>query len=237
MEDIRKPLREKARALGVSISLDQAEQFQIYLEMLLDWNTRINLTAITDPEEVVEKHFLDSLSILAHSTLRQGAKVCDVGTGAGFPGVPLVLLRPDIRLCLLDGQQKRLRFLEALCDALHIRAEFLHKRAEEAGRLPEFRERFDTVTARAVAPLPILAEYCLPLVKMKGEFLAMKGPGAAEELKAAQSALMTLGGTRAQAIPFTLFSAGERTILRVQKRAYTPKEFPRHGGTITKHPL
>lgn len=237
MEAFTSILIGKAKAAGIKLTPEQAEKFRLYYELLTAWNEKMNLTAITDPAEVAEKHFIDSLTLLAHCKLKPGAKLMDVGTGAGFPGVPLKIMRPDLQLTLLDGQNKRLVFLEAVCTALGIEAERIHKRAEEAGRIPALREAFDVVTARAVAPLNILAEYCLPLVKMKGFFLAMKGPGAAEELVQSERALTLLGGERARVIAFTLPEAGERNIVAVQKRAFTPKEYPRHGGTITKHPL
>ena len=226
-----------AKTMGIKITPAQAEQFQKYLELLLEWNEKINLTAITDPEEVAEKHFLDSLTFLTCCKIKEGAKVLDVGTGAGFPGIPLKILRPDIKLTLLDGLNKRLVFLGEVCSVLGIEAERIHKRAEEAGLDKKMRESYDVVTARAVAPLNILCEYCLPLVKMKGFFIAMKGPGAVDEVKEAEHALDVLGGTDRKIFSLSLPTAGERNIIAVQKKAFTPREYPRHGGTITKHPL
>jgi len=237
MIDCKAELIEKAKQIGVKVTFAQAEQFQTYLELLLAWNEKVNLTAITDPVEVVEKHFADSLTLLSHCKIRQGAKVIDVGTGAGFPGIPLKIMRPDLQLTLLDSLNKRLNFLGEVCSALGIEAERIHKRAEEAGLEHRMRESYDVVTARAVAPLNVLCEYCLPLVKMKGYFLAMKGPGAKEELEQAENALEVLGGTDVELIPLSLPEAGERNIVMVQKKAFTPKGYPRHGGTITKHPL
>ena len=176
MTDIRQELLEKAKAMGIKLTAQQADQFQTYMELLLEWNEKINLTAITQPEEVVEKHFLDSLTLLSWGKLKQGAKVIDVGTGAGFPGIPLKIARPDIDLTLLDGTMKRLNFLGEVCTALKLSARRIHKRAEEAGLDKTMRERYDVATARAVANLPVLAEYCMPLIKMKGYFIAMKAP-------------------------------------------------------------
>ena len=215
----------------------QAEQFQLYMELLLEWNEKMNLTSITEPEQVVEKHFLDSMTLLAWGKLKEKARVIDVGTGAGFPGIPLKIMRPDIDLTLLDGTQKRLNFLGEVCKALHISATRVHKRAEEAGLDKTMRERFDLATARAVAGLPVLAEYCLPLVKMKGMFLAMKGPGAQEELAEAQNALEILGSGEPQVLSLTLPGGEERNLILCQKLRFTPKGYPRHGGTIAKHPL
>lgn len=234
---MQEQLIRQAKEIGVKVGAAQAEQFAAYLSLLLEWNEKMNLTAITDPEEIVEKHFVDSLTLLSNCKIKPGAKLIDVGTGAGFPGVPLKILRPDIELTLLDGLNKRLTFLKAVCTELGLSAHFVHKRAEEAGLDHAMREAYDVVTARAVAPLNVLCEYCLPLVKMKGFFLAMKGPGAQEELSAAENALELLGGTDVNLIPLSLPTVGERTIISVQKKAFTPKGYPRHGGTITKHPL
>lgn len=236
-EDIRSLLRQRAKGMGIKIGEEQAGAFQTYMELLLEWNEKINLTAITDPKEIVEKHFLDSLTLLQGCPIKQGAKVVDVGTGAGFPGIPLKIMRPDIQLTLLDSLNKRLLFLEAVCKALNLSAARVHKRAEEAGLDKKLRESFDIAAARAVAPLPVLCEYCLPLVKMKGFFIAMKGPGAKEELAAAENALDILGGDEVNLVPVQDFGAGERNLILVQKKSFTPKGYPRHGGTITKHPL
>lgn len=237
MTDIRQTLIEKAKTMGWKIAPAQTEQFQTYMELLLEWNEKMNLTAITDPQEVVEKHFLDSLTLLTWDKLKQGAKVIDVGTGAGFPGIPLKIMRPDIDLTLLDGTQKRLNFLGEVCTALKLSARRVHKRAEEAGLDKTMRERYDLAVARAVAFFPVLAEYCLPLIKMKGHFIAMKGPGAAEELKEAANALEILGSDDPQLLSLTLPDGEERSLVICQKLRFTPKGYPRHGGTILKHPL
>ena len=237
MTDIRQELLEKAKAMGIKLTAQQADQFQTYMELLLEWNEKINLTAITQPEEVVEKHFLDSLTLLSWGKLKQGAKVIDVGTGAGFPGIPLKIARPDIDLTLLDGTMKRLNFLGEVCTALKLSARRIHKRAEEAGLDKTMRERYDVATARAVANLPVLAEYCMPLIKMKGYFIAMKGPGAEQELEAAGNALDILGSGEPEVLPLTLPGGEERSLVICQKLGFTPKGYPRHGGTILKHPL
>lgn len=237
MTGCRNQLIEQAKQVGVKVTPAQAEQFQRYLELLLQWNEKVNLTSITDPAEVVEKHFVDSLTVLSHCTLKQGARLLDVGTGAGFPGLPLKILRPDLELTLLDGLNKRLVFLGEVCGDLGIEARLLHKRAEEAGLEPRMREAYDVVTARAVAPLNVLCEYCLPLVKMKGMFVAMKGPNAAQEVREAQNAFNILGGTEVTLENLELPQAGARTLVVVRKKAFTPKGYPRHGGTIVKHPL
>ena len=187
--DIKNLLISKAKEIGVKVSPAQAEQFQIYLDLLLERNTVMNLTAITDPEEAVIKHFVDSLTLLKALEIKKNAKVIDVGTGAGFPGIPLKIMRPDIELTLLDSLNKRLVFLREVCDAIGIEAETIHKRAEEAGKDTKLRESFDVATARAVANMNILAEYCIPLIKMKGYFAAMKGPSLPDELEYARQAV------------------------------------------------
>lgn len=237
MTDIRQELTEKAKNIGVKIKPGQAEQFQKYMELLLEWNEKMNLTAITEPSAIVEKHFVDSLTLLNALDIKQGAKLIDVGTGAGFPGIPLKIMRPDLELTLLDSLNKRLNFLGAVCEELGISSVRVHKRAEEAGLERTMREAYDVAVARAVAPMQILCEYCIPLIKMKGYFIAMKGPAAAEELKEAGWAIELLGGSEPQAVPVTLPEGEEREILIVRKTRFTPKGYPRHGGTISKHPL
>ncbi len=238
--DMRNLFAEKAKAVGVKLTPAQAAQFEVYLELLLKRNEEVNLTAVTDPEEAAVKHFADSLTLLRAVELKPGAKLCDVGTGAGFPGLPVKILRPDLEVTLLDSTNKRLVFLREVCDALRLSGvTLLHKRAEEAGRDSKLRERFDVVTARAVANLNILAEYCVPLVKMKGVFAPMKGPGLSEELEAAEKALETLGCNLRRVETFTLpdKESSARNIAVFQKTRFTPKEYPRHGGTIVKKPL
>ncbi len=237
MTDIREKLVKKGKKMGLKIESRQADAFQTYLELLLSWNEKMNLTAITEPGEVLEKHFLDSLTPLLALPIKQGGKLIDVGTGAGFPGIPLKILRPDIELTLLDGLNKRLTFLGEVCESLGIEANRVHKRAEEAGLDKKMREAYDVAIARAVAPMNILCEYCIPLIKMKGYFIAMKGPGAEKELEEAEHALEQLGGERARVHGLTLPGGEERNLVVVQKRRFTPKGYPRHGGTITKHPL
>ena len=237
--DIREELIAKAKEIGVKVSHAQADQFQIYLDMLLERNEVMNLTAITDPHEAVVKHFVDSLTLLKAVEIKKDAKLIDVGTGAGFPGLPIKIMRPDIELTLLDGLNKRLKFLAEVCNAIGVQATCVHKRAEEAGRDVKMRESYDIATARAVANMNTLAEYCIPLIKMKGIFVAMKGPGLDEEMALAKKAVSLLGCRVVKIVPFTLPDAekSERNIAVMQKLDFTPKAYPRHGGTITKKPL
>ncbi len=239
MTDIREELIARAKEIGIKVTPQQADQFQIYLNMLLERNEVMNLTAITDPHEAVVKHFVDSLTLLKAVEIKKGAKMIDVGTGAGFPGLPVKIMRPDIDLTLLDSLNKRLKFLSEVCEAIGVEATCLHKRAEEAGRDVKLRESFDLATARAVANMNTLSEYCIPLIKMKGIFAAMKGPGLEEEMALAKKAVSTLGCKVVKTVQFTLpdEEKSERNIAVLQKTVYTPKTYPRHGGTITKKPL
>ncbi len=226
-----------AKELGIEIGAKQAERFGTYLDMLLKWNGKMNLTSITRPAEIVGKHFLDSISVLKFGGIPQNASLCDVGTGAGFPGVPVKIMREDIELTLMDSQQKRLDFLKALLESLGLSAKLLHMRAEDAGRKPGLREGFDIVTARAVAPLPILAEYCLPLVRREGYFLAMKGSKAGEEIKSAKKAIEILGGEEEEPLSFSVPGVGERVIIPVRKAENTPEIYPRREAAIKNRPL
>ena len=228
-----------AASVGVSLSPETAEKFDTYAARLVEWNEKINLTALTAPHDILWKHFADSLSAAPY--LPQTAfSLIDVGTGAGFPGVPLALLRGDLRLTLLDSLQKRLTFLDELCKELELPVTLVHARAEDGGQDPALREQFDVATARAVANLPVLCEYCLPFVKVGGRFLGMKGPAAEEELLAAKSAVKKLGGNVADVKTLTLDTNGEpfdRSLIFIDKIDHTPKAYPRPAAKIKKSPL
>lgn len=226
-------------AAGYKIPLtdEMLRHFDWYRDILLRWNQTVNLTAITDPEDIAVKHFLDSLLILAVAEIPVGASLLDVGTGAGFPGVPLKIARPDLSLTLMDSLGKRVTFLEELSQMLCQKNQIHHLRAEEAGHQEAFRERFDVVTARAVARLSPLCEYCLPFVRPGGFFLAMKGPGAEEELEEARQAISLLGG-RVGAVDSLHLPKGDiRVIIRVEKISQTPTKYPRRQDKIKKTPL
>lgn len=235
-------LMEAAGSAGISLTQEQAGRFSLYASLLVEWNEKINLTAITDPRGIAVRHFVDSLTLLPY--LPSGAcSLIDIGTGAGFPGVPLAILRPDVELTLLDSLNKRLQFLKELCQALGIPATLVHARAEQGGRLPALREQFDVATAHAVAALPVLCEYCLPYVKVGGRFLAMKGPDVEAELAAAAPALRQLGGELREAVPLALppESPGDppagRRLLWMDKIRHTPPSFPRPSAKIAKQPI
>lgn len=237
MTDITAYLKQQAEAEGFALTSQQLLSFQQYADLLVEWNGRMNLTAITAPEEIAVKHFLDSLLLLKFTRLGQKAKVIDVGTGAGFPSVPVRIVRPDLQLTLLDSLNKRITFLTALSEALGQDNVCIHARAEEGGRKPELRERFDLATARAVAPLRILAEYCLPFVKPGGYFAALKGPDAGEEVKEAAQAVKLLGGKTEQVIEYNLAGTYGRTAVLIKKISQSSTKYPRPSAKIAKNPL
>jgi 16S rRNA (guanine527-N7)-methyltransferase len=197
----------------------------------------MNLTAITEPEEVLYKHFLDCLLFFKNVDVKQGAKVIDVGTGAGFPGMVLKIARPDIELTLMDGLNKRLIFLNAVLDELKLKAKTVHSRAEDGGKNKDFREKYDIACARAVANLPVLCEYCIPFVKVGGQFVAMKGSAANEELAAAGNAYKILGCEKATIICENLRENEARAFIIAKKVSQTPPKYPRMGGKIAKSAL
>lgn len=233
----REKLKAYCEGFGVLLSPEQLDQFDGYCRLLLEWNKKMNLTAIREPEEVLIKHFVDSLALLRFAELPQGAKLIDVGTGAGFPGLPLKIARPDLRLVLLDSLKKRLTFLQAVCDALGLDADIIHSRAEDGGKLSGLRQNFDAAVSRAVAPLNLLAEYCLPFVRVGGIFLAAKGPQVKEELSQAEKAFHLLGGRAEKTAEYFLPDGSGRTLVTVKKERATPALYPRHGSKIAKKPL
>ena len=228
------PLCEKE---GITVDELAKKRLNRYAELLTEWNEKINLTAITDPEGIVIKHFLDCAMVLSQVKLPEGARVVDVGTGAGFPGMVLKILRPDIEITLMDGLNKRLVFLNEVAEALELEVKTVHLRAEEAGKNPQYREKFDLVTARAVSRLNVLYEYCLPLVKVGGTFCAMKGPSAKEEVAQAGRARGILGGAKAEVKETTLTGEETRSFVITKKISQTPPKYPRISAKISKQPL
>lgn len=227
--------REEFEALFRGIGLlGDYEKFSRYCGLLQEWNQKMNLTAITDDWGVAVKHFVDSVLPLTLWELPAGASLVDVGTGAGFPAVPMKLLRPDLGITLLDSLQKRLRFLQTLCGELEVEAELLHHRAEDAGRTLEHRERYDVATSRAVAGLGLLAEYCLPLVRVGGLFLALKGSAGPQEAKTGEKAVALCGGAIRAVKEYTLPGGDPRTLIAVEKVAPTPAKYPRTSQKIAK---
>ncbi len=232
-----------ATEYGAALTPEQAERFDVYARLLVEWNEKMNLTAITDPEGMLVKHFVDSLT-LAPFLPEGGFSLIDVGTGAGFPGVPVAILRPDCRLTLLDSLNKRLTFLDTVCRETGLSATLIHARAEEGGQNPKLRETYDVACARAVANLPVLSEYCLPFVKVGGRFIALKGPDADRERTEAARGIGVLGGKIADVTALTLpaepipgIEPMERRLVVVNKVKPTPAAYPRHGSKISKKPL
>ena len=228
-------LEAKCAALGIALTGPMLDALDQYAEILVEYNQKVNLTAITDPEGIEDKHFADSL-LLANLPETAG-KLVDVGTGAGFPGVVAKIFKPELQLTLMEPTGKRVEFLKYVCAQLGLSGvEFAKERAEEAAR-KVWREQFDVATARGVAALPMLSEYCLPLVKVGGVFLAMKGPGAAEELAESGAALKKLGGKGSGVAEFHLPGGDVRNIIRIKKISQTPPVYPRNGGKIAKSTL
>lgn len=230
-------LSSGADTLGTPLTDAQLDRFVKYANLLVEWNNNINLTAITDDEGIVTKHFLDSLTALL--TGKISGSVIDVGTGAGFPGIPLKIARPDIHLTLLDSLNKRINFLQTVCSELGLDGvEFIHSRAEDGGKDKHLREKFDVCTSRAVANLAVLAELCLPFVKVGGVFLALKGPLAESETESGKKAVSALGGeivgVSAFDIPFTDLN---HKIIMIKKVRHTPTQYPRKAGIPSKKPI
>jgi len=226
-----------AEKLGISINDEQLRRFDLLSELLVEQNKTMNLTAITDPDGIAVKHFADSISVLSAAEIPQGARILDVGTGAGFPGIPLLIMRPDIDLTMIDSTAKKLKYVENTVNELGLIATTLHTRAEEAGQSKEYREKFDFVCSRAVAALNVLCEYCLPFVRQNGLFIAMKGAKAQEEIDAAKGAIKTLGGKIVAEKSFSLSDGGARTLVVIKKISQVPPKYPRPSAQIAKKPL
>ena len=224
--------------MGISLPSDADKLFSEYTDLLLSYNEVMNLTAITDREEIKIKHYLDSLMPLAFSLIPDGAKVADVGSGAGFPGVPLKIGKRDIKLTAIDSLLKRLNFLEEVKNKLSLdNFDTVHLRAEEAGQNKDLRESFDVVTARAVANLSVLSEWCLPLVKVGGSFIALKGPSPDDEIEEAKEAVLVLGGEIAEVFPVNLPGNIDHSIVLIKKISQTPSKYPRKPGKASKQPI
>lgn len=230
-------LKNAAAAEDFILSEPQLDAFQQYAALLIEWNQKMNLTAITEPSEVAVKHFLDSLMPLKYMELPENASLIDVGTGAGFPGIPIKIFSPSVRLTLLDALNKRIGFLKTVSEALGQENRCLHLRAEEGGRKPELREQFDVATARAVASMTTLAEYCLPYVKVGGCFAALKGFEIEEELEEAKPAIKLLGGKVERVEQYTLAGDQKRSVVIIRKISQTSTKYPRSSAKMAKNPL
>ncbi|WP_100374328.1 16S rRNA (guanine(527)-N(7))-methyltransferase RsmG [Bacillus sp. FJAT-45037] len=224
---------------GIELTEKQIDQFQRYFEVLVEWNEKMNLTALTSEEDVYIKHFYDSISASFFYSFKAGQKIIDVGAGAGFPSIPLKILYPELHVSIVDSLKKRIGFLEHLASELELDGvSFYHDRAETFGQNPAHREQYDIVTARAVARMSVLAELCLPLVKVGGDFIAMKGASAENELSDAKRAFDVLDAKVKSDHTFKLpIEDSERHITVIEKKKATKKKYPRKPGTPNKQPL
>ena len=231
-------LKKQAELTGTKIDDALYPKLEIYARLLKEWNEKINLTAITDDEGIAVKHFLDCLEIFKYVDFKKNASVIDVGTGAGFPGLVIAAAREDLNVTLLDSTGKKLKVVADIADSMGLcNCTVLHARAEEASRKPEYREKFDYATARAVAELRVLSEFCLPFVKKGGSFISMKGSAAKEEAENAKNALSVLGGRIECVNTFDLCSLGERCIIEIKKISQTSSQYPRASAKISAKPL
>lgn len=236
-EEFYKKMKESLKELNIELSEKQLKQFYDYMNILIEWNKIMNLTNITEPSEVVQKHFVDSLTAL--KTIKEDDCIIDVGTGAGFPGIPIKIAFPETRVTLLDSLNKRIKFLEEVINKLELKnIETIHGRAEELAHNKEHREKYDKAIARAVAPLNVLSEYLLPFVKKGGYAICMKGIKGKEEAENGENAIKILGGEIINIREFNLPNTDmERTIIEIKKIKNTEKKYPRKAGTPTKMPL
>lgn len=232
-------LKEKVSTLGIELTDKQVEQFIQYFEILVEWNKVMNLTGITEYEEVVEKHFVDSLSLVNVLNLQTRETVIDIGTGAGFPGIPLKIAFPHLKITLLDSLNKRIKFLNTVIDTLGLEnIETIHGRAEDFAKQAEYREQYDLCVSRAVANLSTLSEYCLPYVKVGGMFVPYKSGEIDEEVKNASKAISILGGKNIDTVKFQLPGTDiGRSFVKIEKVKNTAKKYPRKAGLPSKEPL
>lgn len=236
-ETFFKQMQEKSIELKIHFSVEQLEQFFAYMKLLIEWNEKMNLTAIIEPEEIILKHFIDSITILKE--IKDNSKLVDVGTGAGFPGIPLSIMNPTLKITLVDSLNKRLIFLQEVVNNLKLQnIEIVHARAEEFGQNKEYRESFDISTSRAVANLATLSEYLIPLVKVNGKIISMKASEAQEEINEAKKAIEILGGRIEKIDEFNLPQSNiGRTVIIIKKDKQTPNKYPRKPGTPSKEPI
>ncbi len=235
----REILSENISEFGLALSEKQLDDFQIFYELVTSWNEKINLTAITGEKDFAVKHVVDSLTLWDEKKFAGAKKIIDVGTGAGFPGIPLKIFLPEVEIFLLDSLSKRVEFLKKVVAALNLKGvTCIHGRAEDFARQKNFREAFDIAATRAVARLNVIAEYCLPFVRIGGTFAALKGKNFREEIAEAQNAVKILGGGEINAVEKILPGLPDiRAVIYVEKKIPAPKKFPRKAGTPVKNPL
>lgn len=231
-------LQASAEKFNVKLNDKQLKQFDTFYSLVVEWNSKINLTAITGSGDFAVKHIIDSISIWNDEKFQNVNTVIDVGTGAGFPGIPLKIYRPHIKITLLDSLAKRINFLKGAVEALNLEnIELIHSRAEDAAHSPELRETFDLAVSRAVAKLNILAEYCMPFVKVGGYFAALKGSNVKEELQDAKGAVKVLGGADIECIDILLPNDNERNLIYIKKASKTADKYPRKASIPERKPL
>lgn len=236
-EEFSNIIKEYSKEIEIALNDKQINQFYTYMELLLEWNEKINLTAITKPEEVILKHFIDSITISKY--IKQNSTVVDIGTGAGFPGIPLKIIREDIKITLVDSLNKRINFLNEVINKLNLKnIETIHARAEEFGKNKKYRESFDVATSRAVANLSTLSEYLIPATKVNGMTISMKGSDIDEEIEQSKNAISLLGGKIERVDKFQLPKSDiDRSVVIVNKIKNTHSKYPRKPGTPAKDPL
>ena len=232
-------LKKSFEAMNIENRQELIEKFRIYMEGVLEWNEKVNLTTITDPDEFVIKHFIDSIICANYPEYINAVKIIDVGTGAGFPGIPLSIISPEKEFILMDSLNKRLKIIDELCQRADIKnVVTLHARAEELAKNKAYRERYDLCVSRAVANMAVLAEYCLPFIKVGGFLMAYKGPEAENEVREAEHALYLLGGRAEEIRNGNLKEFGiDHKVVVIKKVSNTPSKYPRKPGTPTKEPL
>ena len=237
IDEFSKELIEMSNKIGIKLNLEEIEKLYKFMDLLLEWNEKINLTAITKPEDIILKHFIDSITIKKY--IENKDKVLDMGTGAGFPGIPLKIISSDTNFTLVDSLNKRIIFLNEVCDKLKLeKIDNIHARAEELEKNKNYREQYDIVTSRAVARLASLVEYMLPFVKVGGSCICMKGSNVEEELNEAKNAIKILGGDIEKVDRFLLPESDiERNIVIIKKIKNTPSKYPRKPGTAAKQPI
>lgn len=228
-----------AEDVELELTVEQYYQFIKYMALLQEWNEKINLTAILEDEEIIKKHFIDSIKAFKIDEFKQNVSVIDVGTGAGFPGIPIAIMNPKINVTLLDSLNKRIKFLNIVIDQLGLKnIKTIHSRAEDGARNKKLREKFDIATSRAVANMSVLSEYCLPYVKIGGKFIALKGPTIEEEIKESKTAIKTLGGELEQICEVKIEETDlKHNLVIIKKIKECDKIYPRKAGTISKNPI
>lgn len=232
-------MKKAAEDTGMEFNEDKYNKFIKYMKLIQEWNEKVNLTAITEDEEIIKKHFIDCIKIFKSEEIKNCKNLIDVGTGAGFPGIPIAIMNDNINITLLDSLNKRINFLNIVIRELELKnVTTIHSRAEDGARKKELRENFDVATSRAVANMTVLSEFCLPFVKVGGSLVALKGPAIDEEMADSKNAIGTLGGKFKEIIELSIEGTElKHNLVVINKVKECPKTFPRKAGTITKKPL